>query len=55
MAQELERKFIQFVKATAMKAQQQTFDTIDELSADKAAMVAEKNFKIVERYRNRST
>lgn len=55
MAQKYERDFILYAEANALKAQKRTFDTIGELSADKAAIVAEKNFNMSRLWRNQPT
>ena len=55
MASVYERKILTYTQAIAMKAQQRTFDTINELNAKDAAIVAEKNFKMVQIIQNRPT
>ena len=55
MASVYERKILTYAQAIAMKAQQRTFDTINELKAKDAAIVAEKNFKMVQIIQNRPT
>jgi predicted transcriptional regulator len=55
MAEKYQRDFITYAQAIAMKAQQRTFDTINELNAKDAAIVAEKNFKMVQIIQNRPT
>lgn len=55
MARKMERDFITYAEANALKAQQRTFDMIDHLSADKAAVVAEKNFNMARLWRHQPT
>ena len=55
MAEKYQRDFITYAQAIAMKAQQRTFDTINELNAKDATIVAEKNFKMVQILQNRPT
>ncbi len=44
-----------YLRLLNTQAQQRTFDTIDELNAKDATIVAEKNFKMVQILQNRST
>jgi len=53
MASEYEREILTYAQATTMKASIHTFNTIDELTADKAAVVMEKSFKIAQILQNR--
>ena len=55
MAEKYQRDFITYAQAIAMKAQQRTFDTLNELNAKDATIVAEKNFKMVQIIQNRPT
>jgi len=55
MADKYTRDFVTYADANAMKAQIRTFNTIDELTADKAAGVAEKNFNMAQISRNLPT
>ena len=48
MAEKYQRDFITYAEAIAMKAQIQTFERLDELSADRAILVAEKNFNLAQ-------
>ncbi len=54
MASEYEREILTYAQATTMKASIQTFNTIDELTADKAAVIMEKSFRIAQILHNRS-
>lgn len=55
MAEQYQRQFLAYSDATAMKAAQRTFDSIDQLPADKAATVSEKFFNIGRTIRAEST
>jgi len=55
MAEEYERDLLTYAKANAMKAHKRTFDTIDELNAKDAAVVAEKNFNMAQIIQNKPT
>jgi hypothetical protein len=48
-------QFATFAEANALKAMQRTFDTIDELPADKASKVAETQFNLVRTIKGEST
>ena len=54
IASEYEREILTYAQATTIKASIQTFNTIDELTADKAAVVMEKSFRIAQILHNRS-
>ena len=55
MADEYELHFITYNKANAYKAQQQAFNTINELNAKDATIVAEKNFNMIQAANNAPT
>ena len=55
MSRSYEGDFLTYAKANALKAARRTYEMIDELTADKAAVVAEKNFNMVQILQNRPT
>ncbi len=55
LARQYESEYVQYIEAGAMKAVKHVLSTIEELSADKAAVVAEKFFNISQIHHNRPT
>lgn len=55
MAQRYERDFLAIAQANAVKAGLRTFEKINDLPADKAATVMEKNFNVAQTLLNRPT
>lgn len=55
LATAFETALIRYAKANALKAARRTFDAIDDLPADKAAIVQEKNYNMVRLHQNQPT
>lgn len=55
LAKKYEKQFLAYAEANALKAMRRTYATIDDLTADKSAAVAEKMFNISQVSRNKPT